>query len=498
MKKTVMLGSVLVAGAASLQLSAANKSPNIIFIFADDLGYGDVKCLNEDSKIPTPMFDKISQTGLVYTDAHSNSSVSTPSRYGIVTGRYAWRSSLKSGVLRGYSPALIEEDRPTVASMLKKHGYNTACVGKWHIGMDGWVSTDGEPVGVYGHNVDLEKSRLRGPASVGFDYYYGISASLDMSPYLIIENDRVIETPTFYYDAKKDPHNPYGNKRDGHAIKDRQPSFFLSNFTDKVVSLIDGYSKQDNPFFIYFPINAPHTPVAPHPDFQGKSGVNSYGDFVMEVDYRISQVYKALEDNGIADNTLIVISSDNGPETLVYQRFLETGHSSAGHLKGVKRDLWEGGHRVPMFVTWPAKIKTGKKVDSTVCLLDFYATVAELVGHDVAEGECPDSHSYLGSILGKKQVPREYTIHHSVRGNFAIRKGDWVLIEQKSGCDVPLSAYGVDYYAERGYPAFDPEVNGQLYNLKEDIREFNDVYAEHPEIVAELTKLLDDCRNANK
>lgn len=502
MNKTLTLSSLALAGFASLQVSAASADkPNIIFIFADDLGYGDVTCLNPDSKIPTPFFDKLAKTAQVYTDAHTNSSVSTPSRYGVITGRYAWRSTLKKGVLYGYDKALIEPDRPTVASMLRDNGYKTLMVGKWHIGIDGWVSTDASPVVKSGKNVDFKNSKLVGPYSLGFDYFYGISASLDMPPFLIIENDRVIDEPDYFYefavDSKQGVVNPYGAKRDGHAIKSRHPNTFLSHFTDKAVELIKENSKGDKPFFMYFPLNAPHMPVAPHPDFQGKSGVDSFGDFVMEIDARVAQVYKALEECGIAENTLVVISSDNGPEAITYKRFNDTGHTSSGQLKGVKRDVWEGGHRVPMFVSWPAKIKKGAMVDHTVCLLDFYATVAELVGHKVKDGECPDSHSYLPSILGKKQEARDYTIHHSVKGNFAIRKGDWVLVEKKTGGDLPWSKEAQQYYKTKGYVA-DKTANGELFNVKEDIQQRKNVYAEHPEIVAELTALLNECRKAKK
>ncbi len=217
----------------------------------------------------------------------------------------------------------------------------------------------------------------------------------------------------------------------------------------------------------------------------------------MEVDYRISQVYKALKDNGIADNTLVIISSDNGPEVMTYRRFNTTGHTSSGALRGAKRDLWEGGHRVPMFVSWPKKIKKGERIDNTVCLLDFYATVAELVGHKTREGECPDSHSYLYSRLGDRGVQREYTIHHSVRGNFAVRKGDWVLIEKGTGTDIGQTADNKKYYSTKNY-VYDQKANGELYNLKQDLGEYNNLYAKHPEIVKELMVHLNECRNAKK
>ncbi len=495
--KTNYLATLLSMATAVGTASAAN--PNIIFIYADDMGFGDVSALNPDSKFKTPMLDKIAQRGLTFADAHTNSSVSTPSRYGVITGRYAWRSSLKRGVLGGFSPALIERDRPTVASMLRSEGYKTYCIGKWHLGMDGWLNKDGSKIKNAnsltnkGEDVDYEGVRLSGAADRGFDYFYGIAGSLDMPPYLLIENDRVIEKATHLYDGTKENRSPYG--RAGWAVKDRKPSFFLSHFTDKVVKTIGENAEQKEPFFIYFALNAPHTPVAPSSEFKGKSGIGDYGDFMMEVDHRISQIYKALEDAGVADNTLVVISSDNGPEIGGYNRYLETGHSSSGKLKGVKRDLWEGGHRVPMFVTWGDVIKRGRRVDQTICMLDFYATAADIVGHKLSDGEAPDSYSYLPLIKGKGQSERDYTIHHGVSGRFAIRKGDWVLIETKTGHDNNLTRNNVaKYYEKRGYTETLGEGNGELFNLKSDPEQRMNLYAKHPEIVAELTKTLNSCR----
>lgn len=482
------LTACILVGFSVMNIYSKNELPNVIFIFADDLGYGDLSCLNENSKIKTHFLDSVFSNGLTFLDAHSNSSVSTPSRYGIMTGRYCWRSSLERGVLHGYSPALIESDRPTVASMLKEHGYNTACVGKWHLGVDGWKSIDGKPVDRYGKNVDFKNSKLQGSASTGFDYFYGISASLDMAPYLLIEDDRVIEEPTFYYEKGKTKKNPYG--RDGHAIDGRHPSFFLSHFTDKVVDLIGKYSNEDKPFFIYFPLNAPHAPIAPHKDFIGKSGAGSHGDYVMEVDKRVSQVYEALKKNGVADNTIVIFTSDNGPEVAAYKRFLDTGHCSSGDLKGVKRDLWEGGHRVPMLLIWPDKIKKSRQIVNTVCLLDFYATMADIVNHKIKDGECPDSYSYLPLINGKDVTSRKYTIHHSASGRFAIRQGDWVLIEKGSGNDNRNTKVQEMYYGKKSYPLMEKN-NGELFYLKE----LKNLYNDRLDKVNELLEILRECRN---
>ncbi|MEC3907220.1 arylsulfatase [Tamlana sp. 2201CG12-4] len=472
-------------GQGNTKREARNKFPNIIFILADDLGYGDVSCLNPDSKIKTPNMDSMAKTGITFTDAHSSSSVCTPSRYSVLTGRYAWRTSLKSGVLTGYSPALIKNGRQTVASMLKKYDYHTAIIGKWHLGM-GWETTDGRAPERFGSNVDFTKKITDGPTARGFDYYYGISASMDMPPYCLIENDRLIEQPN--YEFKKGDENPFGRR--GHTIKGRGPEFYLSEFTSKAVEKIGEYSKSKHPFFIYFPLNAPHTPIAPNKEFIGQSNAGDYGDFVVEVDNVLGRIITALEDNGIKENTLVIFTSDNGPETICYPRAKKYNHYSAGKLKGVKRDLWEGGHRVPFFVNWPLGIKSNIEFDETICLSDFYATVADIVGHKRAMNEGEDSFSFYDVLQGKKNNIRPYTIHHSARGNFAIRKGDWVLIDNKSGDD--NNGRGEIYYKDLGYELIDSE--GELYNLKDDLREFKNQYTNKPEIVKELKNIL----NASK
>ena len=382
LKTNYLLTPLALTAIAAPNAEAATKSqqPNIVYIYADDMGYGDIGYLNPESKIETPNLDKLAAQGLNFTDAHTCSSVSSPSRYGVITGRYAWRSPLKRGVLGGFSPALIERDRPTVASMLRDNGYQTYCIGKWHLGLDGWVNKDGSGVkqprslNETGRDVDYANVKLSGPSDRGFDYFYGLSASLDIPPFLLIENDRVIDEASHFYDKK----SPY--QRGGYAVEGRLPSYFMEHFTDKVIETIQSSSKSEKPFFIYYGVTAPHTPVAPHEDFVGKSEAGEYGDFMMELDYRIGQIYAGLESAGVADNTIVVISSDNGPETITYERYCKTGHCSSGELKGVKRDIWEGGHRVPMIVTWPDVIKRGRNVEQTVSVIDFYATAAEIVG----------------------------------------------------------------------------------------------------------------------
>ena len=456
-----------------------SEIPNIIVIFADDLGYGDVSYQNPETKIQTPNIDALARSGITFSDAHTASAVCTPSRYGLLTGRYPWRSELKSGVLWGYSKPLIPQDRLTMASMLKQQGYQTACVGKWHLGLD-WQTKPGEELTgstedqTYGGpKVDFNRPVKNGPITRGFDYYYGISASLDMPPYVIIENDRVTKVPTLMRQKEE-----FG--REGIGDKDLRPEDFLPMLTSKAVDLINDYGKTKKPFFLYFPLPSPHTPVAPSEQFIGKSQAGEYGDFVVEVDWTLGEVMKAIDLAGIRNNTLIIFTSDNGPEVGMIERKEEYNHFSAGILRGCKRDNWEGGHRVPFIASWPGKIKPGSNSDEVICLTDLMSTFAHITGFQLPDNAGEDSYNLLPVLSGEKYNGplREATIHASVSGKFAIRKGDWVLlIHPGSGGN------------DARYIKTDPDVmtdSVSLYNLNDNISEHKNVYKDHPEMVKEL------------
>ncbi|MDC1106009.1 arylsulfatase [Prolixibacteraceae bacterium] len=484
----VSTASLVLISSVSIAKKHPSKNPNIILILADDLGYGDISSLNLRSKIKTPNIDKLAEDGITFTDAHSSSSVCTPSRYSVLTGRYAWKTRLKKGVLSGCDKSLMQPGRMTVASLLKQKGYQTACIGKWHLGMD-FATTDGEKINPKKiTNIDYEQKIKSGPTSFGFDYFYGISGSMDMAPYLIVENDQFIEKPDTVYVEKC----VYG--RPGPAKKGRGPEWFLPNFTSKVVRQIESYSHNSDPFFIYFPINAPHTPVAPSPKYKGKSSIGGYGDFVMEVDDVVGTVVEALKVQGVLDNTLIILTSDNGPEILAYNRYIETNHNSSGYLKGVKRDTWEGGHRVPFFAHWPNSIEKGLKTDQTICLADFFETTADITNakHDKSQGE--DSYSFLPLLKGKDKEIRPYTIHHSANGEFAIRKGPWVFIENGDGnANNPYRRGAMEYYKKLGYPI--DSLKGYLYNLDKDPKEVKDVASNNTKIVDELIVILNHAKD---
>lgn len=470
----------------------AQKPPNIIVIFTDDLGYGDVSCLNPNSKIQTPNIDKVATNGITFTDAHTASAVCTPSRYGILTGRYAWRSKLKSGVLWGYSKPLIKSSRLTVASMLKKQGYNTACIGKWHLGLDWELKPDALPLKTKkditygGDRIDFSKKIKNGPTTLGFDYYYGHAASLDMPPYFFIENDKVLATE--FIKTKKS----FG--RLGMADTSLTAEAYLPKLSEKAVTIIDKYSAEKAPFFLYLPLPSPHTPLAVAKQFKNSTNIGAYGDYVVETDWVVGEVLKALEKNNITDNTLIIVTSDNGPEKMMIKRKTEYNHYSTSNYRGCKRDNWEGGHRVPFFAQWPNKIKAGTKSDEILCMTDLMKTFAAITNYKLPENAAEDSYNMLPALLNKKHsVIREATIHHSVSGKFAIRKGDWVLL-------LHSGSGGNDNDYKKNTPDLFKEPIA-LYNLKIDPDQTNNVYKSHPKLVKKLyaltLKYIEDGRSTN-
>ena len=478
----VGMASLTLPGCAEgLQLSggrAGATKPNIVFIMADDMGYGDLGCYNKKSKIPTPNMDWLAAEGMRFTDAHSPSAVCTPTRYGVLTGRYCWRSRLKRGVLNGYSPALIDIRRMTVASLLKQYGYATACIGKWHLGLGSDKKTD------------YNKQLVPGPNALGFDYFYGIPASLDMTPYCYIENDRAVTKPTLTTEAGKASED--GWWRAGAIAPGFKHVEVLPRLTEKAVDYIDKHTAKspDRPFFIYFALPAPHTPIAPADFVKGRSKAGGYGDFVVEVDWTVGQVVKALERNELARNTLIILTSDNGsPGRTKIKRDLNSiieiyGHYPNGDLRGIKADIWDGGHREPFIACWPGNIPAGTTSDQIVCLTDLMATCAEIVGAELPDNAGEDSYNILPAMLGKKlnKPIREAIVHHSGSAMFSIRQGKWKLI-------LGLGSGG--FSKPKTYKPKPGEPEGQLYNLEEDFAESRNLWSEQPQIVERLTSLLE-------
>ena len=458
-------------------IAHAAERPNIVYILADDMGYGDVHCLNpERGKIATPHMDRLAAEGMVFTDAHSSSAVCTPSRYGVLTGRYNWRSPLQQGVLWGFSKPLIAADRLTVPGFLKQHGYNTAMVGKWHLGMnmptvDGKSPIDGpkdtrKPKRT---NIVWDGAIKDGPVDRGFDCFYGISASLDMAPYVWIENDRFVGTVDNNRPAKPAPGFAKGQ--------------VLPEIGRKAVDFI---RKQDasKPFFVYAALTAPHTPILPTAEWQGKSGLGKYGDFVMQVDHVIGQIMKAVDDAEFADNTIVVVTADNGCSPAAKIPALQKqGHFPSAQYRGNKADIYEGGHRVPFIVRWPKGVKPGTRSDELICLTDLMATCADLVGAPLPKNAGEDSVSFAPALKGEPIVStRNGVIHHSISGHFAYRQGKWKLLLSKGsgGWSAPR---------EKNVSADAPAA--QLFNLGEDPGETTNLYASHPEVAKRLLKLLE-------
>ena len=491
----VSLAALLCTGAVAI--GSVGEKPNIIYILADDWGLGDVKTYGGDRcKIDTPHMDRLAEKGMKFTDAHSSSSVCTPTRYSILTGRYNWRSSLKSGVLWGFSKRLIEPGRETVAAMLKKNGYTTIAIGKWHLGMD-FPTTDGKAAEENGKNTDWKGQIKNGPTAVGFDKYWGISGSLDMPPYIWIENDRFVGECTT---RKAFP-------RKGPAHKDFEPIDVLPTLTERAVSSIAEEAKTGQPFFIYLPLNSPHSPIVPSKEFQGKSSLGPYGDFVMETDWAVGQVVAAVERAGIADNTLIIVTADNGcsnwplkhnevndPARFKF-RMGETqpddpeAHYPSDIYRGHKADIYEGGHRVPFIARWDGKVKPGSVSAEPVCQVDLFATCAEIVGAKPDDSTAEDSVSILPAFLGKSNKPlREAVVHHSIDGSFAIRQGKWklALCPGSGGWSHPAPPSG-----KKKAPPQEPVKDWvQLFDLEADPAETRNLASKHPGIVTSLTALL--------
>jgi arylsulfatase A len=478
--KTVASATAFLSVPQALRAAAATKSsPNIVYILADDLGYGDVSCLNKDGKIPTPNIDRLAREGMTFTDAHSGSAVCTPTRYGILTGRYCWRTYLKKGVLFGYSPALIDTNRMTVASLLKQHGYRTACVGKWHLGLGREDKTD------------YTKPLRPGPNDLGFDYFFGIPASLDMTPYCYIENDKPTTAPDNTIEGSESP----AFWRAGPISPDFRHIDVLPTITEKAAEFIDNTARQSpgKPFFLYFPLTAPHTPIVPNKQFVGKSGIGGYGDFVCEVDWTVGRIIDALEKNNLLDNTLIIFTSDNGcsPQAQ-FDELKKLGHNPSYLFRGHKADIFEGGHRIPFIVRWPGRVKPASSSDQTICLTDLLATLAQITGQKLPENAGEDSVSILPALLGQKldKPLREAVVHHSINGSFSIRQGKWKLelCPGSGGWSYPRPQKA----KELNLPPI------QLYDLTKDIAERENLYKDHPDVVKHLTELLEKYKRTGR
>lgn len=496
--KTLRLTYHLVAIPAAFSLSACHTQssqqqptpPNIIYILADDMGYGDINAFNPHSQIPTPTLDSMASAGIMFTDAHSNSSVSTPTRYGTLTGRYAFRSSLKKGVLTGYSSPLIEKGRETIASFLSNQGYQTACIGKWHLGLD-WVKKDAKKPLFTGNewnventdNVDYTAYISGGPTDCGFGYSCILPASLDMPPYIYIEDGKVTAPVNGYTEDYLEKKVRGARYRHGDVADDFNHQECLSYFTQKSEEYIARASRQDTPYFLYLALTAPHAPWLPGEEFKGRSTAGAYGDFVCMIDETVRRIYTAVERSGKAANTLVIFTSDNGSMWLE-EDIAQTGHRANGAWNGAKSDLWEGGHRIPLLATWPNVIMPGSRSGHLICSTDLFATLADMLGTTLPPHTAEDSFSFWHELSGKKikkeSKERQSMVYHSVNGFFALRKNEWVFVDCKGS-----GGWTLPEETAKKLP------DTQLYNLKNDTTQLQNVLISHPEIAWEMKRELE-------
>jgi arylsulfatase A-like enzyme len=487
-------GLLLLALAFSANsIAKSNMAPNIIYILADDMGPGDTQAFNQNSKIATPNLLKLANEGMRFTNIHTNSSVCTPTRYGILTGRYAWRTSLKKSVLNAQSPHLIDPDRETVASLLKKQGYATAVVGKWHLGVD-WPTVNNKALMNHGYNVDFNRPIQFGPRSNGFDYFYGIVASLNMNPHLYVKNELADVAPEdlIFLRNQEDIYAsgmisiPRGSTKPGWKDKHFKQDQVQNVLVSKSIEWIEQQHNKNQPFFLYLPLNSPHYPIVPSKAFKGRSKLSIHGDFVMEMDHEIGRLMAKLDELELTDDTLVIFTSDNGTSSKANLADMQKqGHYSSLHYRGLKGSLYEGGHRVPFIARWPGVVKAGRTSDYHGSVVDLLATLADMTGVKLADNAGEDSVSMLPILLGDEDTSAERpVIYHSDKGFFAIRQGEYKLILH------PNAGSNRNNPKDKNNPIQNPGPV-QLFNMIEDPSESNNLQAAKPEIVTALVQSLE-------
>ncbi|MCU0288676.1 MAG: arylsulfatase [Acidobacteria bacterium] len=455
--------------------------PNIVFILADDFGYGSVNCYGADKNlVRTPHIDGLAEAGMRFTHAHTPSSVSSPTRYGFLTGQYPWRSSMKHGVVDPDGPLLPSPDRVTVADILKDQGYNTAAIGKWHLGYG-----DKQPC-------DFTGKLTPGPLDLGFDYHFAVPQNHGDYWGVYVENDEI-------YGLKSKKAHPYsktfyGEPYKGFDAPQRENKDVMDVLTNKSVEWLKRQSS-DKPFFLYFAVVAVHRPITPSDYMRGVSDCGPYGDFIQDVDLSVGRIVEVLKYLNLYDNTIIIFSSDNGgviPENKPDEeesQAIKYGLKINGNLRGRKHTIWEGGTNVPFIVTWPGKVARGSVSDDLVNLMDIFATVAEITGDGLPDNKdvAPDSFSFLPSLLKKENKnQRKSMVTADSKGMHAIRMGDWKFIDNSPPPGFP----------EKMLNQYKNETP-QLYNLKDDPAEQNNLYDKHPDKVKQLLDELNRIRKAS-
>lgn len=479
---------------------AADQLPNIVILYADDMGFGDLGANNPASKIPTPNLDKLAAEGMRFTDAHSSSAICTPSRYALLTGRFHWRKF--HGIVQSFGGPSFDEKEMTLPEMLKTKGYRTACIGKWHLGWN-WqdirkprdAPADVNPkrksaLPIFSSSdFDWSMPVSGGPLSHGFDYYFGDDVP-NFPPYAWFENDRVITEPTVPLHIDSNTKEGHWEARPGPMVAGWDFYQVVPTLGQRAVKWIGEQKGKKSPFFLYLPFNSPHAPIVPNDEFIGKSMANGFGDFVVQTDSICGDVLKALKDHGFAENTIVVFSSDNGPEAYAFERIRKCGHDSTGSLRGLKRDLYEGGHRVPFIVRWPKKVRPGSVHDGLFSQVDLMATFAAVVGFDLLLGQAEDSHNQLAAWTEGQPSARTEIVHNTSAGAYAMRQGDWVLILNPANAQGYAGSHHQvpDWYAkQKGYR----RSNGtELYHLASDLGQMRDLREKHPDKLKHLKARL--------
>ncbi|MDG1975628.1 MAG: arylsulfatase [Akkermansiaceae bacterium] len=474
------------------------KQPNVLILYADDLGFGDLGCYNKKSRIPTPNLDRLASESLRFTDGHSSSGICTPSRFAMLTGRHHWRDF--HGIVNAFGGSVFKPERLTLPEMLKEKGYKTAAIGKWHLGWN-WDAIRNKEVRAITvqegrrkkqqlgpEAFDWTKSIPNGPLDHGFDYYFGDTV-INFPPYCWIENDKVVKAPDTLMQTGKWKKIKEGGWecRPGPMVTGWDPYENIPTTTKKGVDYIKEAAKAEEPFFLYFAYPAPHAPIIPNDEFDGKSKAGPYGDFVYETDHSIGQLLQALKDSGQAENTIVIFSADNGPEHYAYARDAKFDHWSAHPFRGLKRDAYEGGHHVPFMIKYPGVTMAGTVNDALVSQIDIMATLASVVGYDLPEkNAAEDSHDLLPLLKGEVKSIRTSHIHNTFDHTWAFREGDWVLVTGKSGHHSRVTK---EWLKKHDYPKVESK-QPRLFNLREDIGQRNDLAAKHPEKVKAMETSL--------
>lgn len=486
--------------ACSSELSLEKDiNPNIVIIYADDMGYGDLACQNAESKIPTPYLDQLASEGMRLTDAHSSSGICSPSRYALLTGRYHWRQ--QHDIVQAFGPPFFRNEDITMAHLLQKEGYHTACIGKWHLGWD-WKFLS-EPSGQVKQgdriktfykvgDIDFRGTIPGGPLDRGFDYYFG-DGTINFPPYAWIENDQLIEIPT--EDLAIDGHRQSTKEgswefRLGPTLTDWDPYEVLPTLTKKACHWIEN-QKEDQPFFLYFSLPSPHAPIIPNEEFVGQSEAGGYGDFMVQTDWVVGQILERLKLQGLEENTLVIFTSDNGPERYAFERLRKYQHSSMGSLRGLKRDIWEGGHRIPFLIKWPGRILENSTSNEVLSQVDIFRTLCSILKISIPEGAAPDSYDFSPVFLNQEytQPLREATVHNTYADKWALRQGSFVYLNVADGSHSRMPDY---FKTMNNFQDF--ATTELLFDLSQDVGQRENLSEKYPEKVSEMRTLLEKYR----